>query len=246
MVNREHLIAYLLHQMPETDRLEFAEQWFTDSDLDEQLRATEAELLDAYVRGELPRQQQEQVERYLLASEEQRRKLEFSAALHRALPSQRRRPRISWLSLCAAAAIVILASTVIWIALQNRELRSEIARLQQNAKPLQGEVYSASLASSVRGGAGERTIALPKDARMLRLDLGLDDGEIRGSYAAALSISGRTVWREEPVRTGNRGQASFATMWIPAEVLVPGNYTLVLETGGVPVAYYNFAIARRD
>src|SRR5579862_6937430 len=144
MVNRDDLIAYLLHQMPESERLGFAERWFPDPDLSEQLSMAEAELFDAYVCGDLPRKHRVQLERFLLNSPEQRRKLEFSAALHGVLPP-RQQVRVSWFTICAAAILVILLGAVLWIGRQNRELRSQIAALQNDARPLPGGVYSASL-----------------------------------------------------------------------------------------------------
>jgi hypothetical protein len=242
MVNRHDLVAYLLHQMPESERLDFAERWFAEADLSERLNIAEAELMDAYVRGELPRKQRVEVERYLLSSDVQRRKLEFTAALHGVLPA-RRRASVPWMAVCAAAIIVVLIGLTLWIARKNRELRSELARLELIAEPLPGGVYSASLLSSgVRGSSSARSIAFPKDARMLRLDLELSEGEIRGSYTATLSISGRRVWREEPLHPSTQNGASSVTTWIPANVLESGNYTLVLETDGRPVVYYSLAI----
>lgn len=244
MVNRDDLVAYLLHQMPESERLDFAERWFPDPDLSQQLNIAEAELLDAYVRGELPRKQRERVEQYLLHSDVQRRKLEFTAALHGVLPIRRRRP-IPWLVLSTAAIFVILIGVSLWVVRQNRELRNENARLEQDARPLAGGVYSASLISSgLRGGSTARSIVLPADARMLRLDLELGEGERRETYAATLSTSGRRIWREEPVRPRTQSGASSVTTWIPADVLGSGNYTLVLETDGDPVVYYRLAIVR--
>ena len=245
MVNRDNLVAYLLHQMPEPERLDFAERWFADSDLTEQLNITEVELMDAYVRGELPRKQRAEVERFLLNSDEQRRKLEFTAALHGVLPAPRRRTPFPWMAVCAAAIVVGLIGLTLWSARQNRELQREITRLEENAQPLPGGVYSASLISSgARGSSSARSIVLPADARMVRLDLELVEGESRASYAATLSSSGRRVWREEPLHPSTQNGASLVAMWIPANVLDSGNYTLVLETDGQPVVYYSLAIVR--
>jgi hypothetical protein len=244
MVNRDSLIDYLLHQMPEPERLDFAERWFPDPDLGQQLEATEAELLDSYVRGELPRRQQERVERYLLNSDGQRRKLAFAAALHGVLP-RRPRPQIPWAAVGAAAMFVILAGATLWVARQNRELRSEVAKLQQNVRPLSGGVYSASLMSSLRGSSAGTPLALPKNATMLRLDLELSEGDAHETYSAILSISGRTLWSEQPLRAETGGSASFVTVWIPTHLLDAGDYTIELESSGNPVAYYNLKINAR-
>ncbi len=242
MVNREELIAYLLHEMREPERLDFAARWFVEPELNEELCIAEAELFDSYVRGELPRHQRTQVERYLLNTEDQRRKLEFAAALRGAFPLRQRR-WISWWALAAAAVIAILAGATLWMAVRNRELGREVARLQQNAQPEGAGIYSASMvAGGLRGGAGERSIVVPRDARILRLDLDLSEVEKRGPYAATLSTSGRRIWREEPVAP--QAQASLVTVWIPADILPSGHYTLILEAGSAAAAYYNLAITR--
>lgn len=244
MVNRDDLIAYLLHEIPEGDRLEFAERWFVDPDLSEQLSGAEAELFDAYVRDELPRKQRDRVEQYLLNSDEQRRKLDFAAALRGAFP-QSRKQRIPWLAAVAAAAILILIGATLWLASQNRQLHNEIAGLPKAAQPVAGEVYSASLISGdLRGGSAQPPVLLPANARMLRLDLELPEREKHETYSAILSGSGRRIWQEEPVRAEMRGQVSLSTVWVPAELLSSGRYTIMLESQGNPVAYYNFTIAR--
>lgn len=244
MVNRNDLIAYLLHEMPEAERLDFAEQWFTDADLNSQLLLAEAELLDAYVRGQLSGNQRTRVQRYLLNSPEQDKKLQFAAALHGLLPS-RRAPRFHWAAICAAAVFLILVGSIVWMAQQNRALRSEIANLPQTARPASGGIYSASLlAGGLRGLSTQRAISLPQSARILRLELELSEEDRHARFSATLSVSGRSVWQEEPLRLETRGQAFFTTVWIPAETLQSGKYTLLLRADGNPVAYYNFTLIR--
>lgn len=76
--------------MPEEERAALAEQWFTAPDLYEVFQLAEAELLDAYVRGELAADDRRQVEEYLLASRSQHSKLAFAHALRSALPARSR------------------------------------------------------------------------------------------------------------------------------------------------------------
>jgi len=66
MVTRDDLIAYLLHRMPEEARASLAEQWLADPALHEQLRMAEAELLDAYARGEAAPEDRQAIETWLL------------------------------------------------------------------------------------------------------------------------------------------------------------------------------------
>jgi hypothetical protein len=240
MIDRDALIDYLLHRMPESERLDFAERWFPDPDLAQQLEIAEAELMDAYVRAELPRSQRDLLERYLLTSDAQRRKLAFAAALHGILPRPKRQ-QIPWAAACAAAAIILLAGSAVWFIRQNQELRSEITKRERDVRPVAGGVYSASLVSNVRGAAGGAAVVLPKDASMLRLDLDVSQERDHQSYSATLSNSGKIVWKEEPL---SLGPGSFVTMWIPASVLSSGKYTVALETQGNPIAYYALSLTR--
>ena len=243
MISREDLNAYLLHRMPEDQRDAFAEKWFADPELYQQVVDAESELLDAYVRGALSRNERGQIERYLLTSEVQRQKLAFAAALHALLPKPVRRS-VPWVGVAAAAAIVLLAGISIWVVQQNRNLNKQIASLRQDARPAGGGVYLAQLpAGTVRGPSGSSLVVVPEGASLLRLEVELEDAEESDSFAGELAISGRTVWKEEPLHAERRGKVFLTTIWIPGGVLVPGNYTLTLRKGGA-VRYYNLVVQR--
>jgi hypothetical protein len=120
------MIEYLLHEMPESERALFAERWFAEPELYEELQMAEAELLDEYVRGKISERRRLQIEDCLLASEPQRQKWAFAVALAAALPS-RKASRLPWLGMVAAALVVSL-SLSLWVGLKNRELRTELAQ----------------------------------------------------------------------------------------------------------------------
>lgn len=248
MVNRDSVNAYLLHRMPEEERAAFAERWMTDPELYQQLREHEAELLDAYVRNEVASGDRALIERHLLGSGSQRRKLAFAEALHTALPATSRR-KPSWLVAAAAAAVIAVAAGAVWLVRQNQELRREMAAVRmQTPTPLpSGSVYATLLPlNDVRGAADERRLAIPAGAEIVRLDLELESGDETSSYAAtlsAMSSGAAIVWSEEPVRASGRGAAFVAPVWIPAAVLVPGRYEVSLKSGGKAIAFYRFVIA---
>jgi hypothetical protein len=243
MVNRDQVIAYLLHEMPETERAAFAEQWFSEPELYESVRMAEAALLDDYVRHRVSRRQRRRIERYLLASDVQRRKLAFAAALQAALP-QPRRWRAPWVAI-AAAVLVALAGASIWLGVENRNLRQEAARRERAVQPEPGAVYTVGLpADTLRGASAETTVRLPAGVSMLRLELELRPPDQQNVYTATVSAGGRTLWSEGPLRVEARGTALLAPVWIPAGVLSTGEHTVQLETSGSPVAYYRFTVVR--
>src|SRR6185369_1719494 len=130
------------HRMPEEARASLAEQWLADPALHEQLRMAEAELLDAYARGEASPEDRQAIEIWLLTSASQRDKLAFAEALTIALPGPPApaAPRLvagrawRWLA-AAAAAIVLLTGGVWWLARQNVALRQQIAARPGPAAP---------------------------------------------------------------------------------------------------------------
>lgn len=243
MVNRDRVIQYLLHEMPEAERAAFAERLFTEPELYERVQMAEAELLDAYVRHRVSRHERLRIEQYLLNSEGQRRKLAFAAALEAALPRPQR-THLPWAAI-AAAALVLMAGASLWLGLENRNLRQEVARLESAAPPQPGAVFTVGLpADTLRGAQAENTIRLPAGATMLRLELELRPGDQQNLYTATITSGGRTLWAEGPLRAESRGTALLAPVWIPASVLSAGQHTLQLEAAGNPVAYYRFNVVR--
>src|ERR1700722_7851559 len=247
MVNRDQLIAYLLHQMAEDERQAFSERWFVEPQLRDELRMAEADLLDAYIRGEVSREQHKLIERYLLASSNQRRKLEFAQALAAALP--RARPhRIHWAMVGAVARGLVLGAALSMVIARNRRLENELAPLQSQAvsqaqpAPPQGGIYAIFLpAGTLRSSAGTR-LSRPTGVDVLHLELGLEPGQEREFDSAVVSVSGRIVFRQQPVSLEGAAPLARASLWIPSKLLAPGNYTVRLESSGTPVAYYSFTV----
>jgi hypothetical protein len=247
MDDRGRLIAYLLHEMPEDERDAFAERWFVDPAMHEELRMTEAELLDNYARGSVSRSRRQRIERYLLDSEPQRRKLAFAAGLHAALPVERH-SYPAWITWSVAAALALVAGLSIWLAVQNRNLRQELesARLRTPSISADG-VFAVFLpGGTLRGSSPLTVVRVPAGVSMVRFDLELDGADAADRYTAALSTAGQIVWTEEaPIPVEPRGRQPLVPVWIPANLLNPANHTLVLKVRGEPIGYYSFTVERR-
>src|SRR5579875_856711 len=252
MVDRAQLIAYLLHEMPEEERADLAEQWFTGPELQEALQAAEAELLDGYARGELAPEQRRRVEEFLLGSQTQRDKLAFALAFRDALaPPLTARSR-RWFGMAAAVVIAALAASTIWYARRAAHLSSllEQAAAGRASQPLPGGIYEFAVSpDSSRGAAEQNRLKLPQGAEMLRFDFTFEQAEQAPEYSALLSHAGRTVWSEQGIRgfqptasSGGRGQANVVPVWVPAKLLENGSYDLELRAGGRLLAYYSFRI----
>jgi hypothetical protein len=244
MLNREQLIAYLLHQMPDEERAAIAEQWANDPELHKDLRTAEAELLDSYARGELDTWQRSRVEACLLTTEEQRRKLEFAQGLA-AVINQGRRRAPSWIVIAASIGVLALLAASIWLARENGRLRATIAGMQRSARPIPGNFLAAAVPPGiVRGVAHQNEVKILPGINMLRLDLELEDRGNEQAYSVVVSAAGLNVWSESPIPPELRGLAWVVPVWIPAGVLVPGVYSASLETRGGRVQVYQFTIVR--
>ncbi len=244
-MNRDDLNAYLLHQLSESEREALEDRWVEDSALYEQLRNAEAELLDGYARGVLPAADRGRVEKYLLDSPVQRRKLRFAFTLADSFPAPTR-VAVGWNGIAAAAAIVLLAGSVFWLAWQNAGLRRELAVIAQAPRPPAGDVFAAEVRlDTTRGTAPSSThIHLPPDSQMLRLDLELIPGDEAQSLSASITRDGRAVWNQDPVRVERRTFGFVAFVWVPAAALAPGEYEIKLSSGGAPVDFYRFRLQR--
>jgi hypothetical protein len=235
------LNAYLLHKLPEDERDAFEDRWVEDSALYEQLRNAEVDLLDAYARGALSPADRKRVSKYLLDSPNQRRKLLFARTLLDAFPAPAR-PTTPWRRMASAAAIVLLAASVCWLAWQNAAMRRELAAAAHAPRPSPGNVYVAEVRmDTTRGIAASITpVRLPAGSQILRLDLEIAPGDEAQVLSASVSRDGRTVWSEEPVRAERRAFGFVASVWVPAAALAPGEYEIKLSAGGALVDYYRF------
>ncbi len=241
MVTRDDLIAYLLHRLPEEARGALAERWFADPELQEQLRLVEAELLDAYARGQLTPEDRRAIETHLLHDK----------------PVRRPAPWMVWAAAVAAVALTIF---VAWLVQENVALRLQIgdvtitapaagsappprvaAPIGQNA----GAIMAVPLrAADLRGGAGgsEPQVRLPAHADVIRFDLELDPSDRADAYTITLSRGEEVIWREEPVQRASNVAAPILPFWVPSTRLTPGNYEIAVSAGGRALASFRFRL----
>jgi len=102
-----------------------------------------------------------------------------------------------------------------------------------------------------RGGGEKPTLDLSNDARLVRLQIGIDPEEQYKSFAVELrTLAGRQVWNRENLATRTRRGTHFVGLTLPATVLKPGDYELRLrgltETGGAEdVGFYYFNVTKK-
>ena len=146
-LNNEELITrYLLGELPEEQHIEIEDRAFSDKEFLASITAVENDLIDEYVREELPKTARRQFETMFLASEGRRKRVEFAKALVQVADEARvpKRETVSWreslaafihglnpigkIALAAAALVVLLGGA--WLIVQTLTLRSRLTQLQ--------------------------------------------------------------------------------------------------------------------
>lgn len=79
--NEKLIVQYLLGELPEKECVEIEDRAFEDEQYMQEILDVESDLIDEYVRGEVPVARRRVFEEHFLASSERRRKLEFARAL---------------------------------------------------------------------------------------------------------------------------------------------------------------------
>jgi hypothetical protein len=143
------LVRYLLGRLSDEEQVTIEDRAFSDADWLAALEAAEADLIDAYVRGELSESDSRAFERRFLTSAERRKKLDFAIALARVGAESRApqtvfpEPQSGWRALlavvrgwnpsmqvAAAAVVLICVVGISWLVTQNAALRSRIPELE--------------------------------------------------------------------------------------------------------------------
>lgn len=102
-----------------------------------------------------------------------------------------------------------------------------------------------------RGGANKPSLVLPEDARLVRLQIGIDPEEQYKKFAVELrTLAGRQVWTRENLNARNRRGARAVGLTLPATALKAGEYELRLQgvndSGGAEdIGFYYFDVKKR-
>lgn len=242
-MDREHVIAYLLHRLPATARLDVAERCVIDPVVHEELLAAEAELLDAYVRDEMSHEDRRAVETHLLGSPEQRRKLAFAGALHSTLgvpPVGRDWSRVV---VALAAGIALVTTTGAgWLLRQNAMLQTQLVSARPATALPAGEVAAAIIPAGTRSAGDIPRIVLRSATEIVRFDLELEPGDEAIVYSLELLAAGEVIWREGPVRPTRRDTLTVASVWVPAHLLSARRYEIRLSAPANTTLYYNVEV----
>jgi hypothetical protein len=183
-VDDELLRRYLLGRLSDEEQVRVEDRAFADAGYVATLAAVEADLIDSYVRGELPQLDRRDFERRFLTSTSRRSKIEFARALARvAEESNAHRTLLAehpsgwrallgvlreWhpaLQFAAGMAVLLCFAGATWLTVQNASIRSQVGALE--AQRREGESRERSLRQQLdeeRGRAGAIAAQVPNQA----------------------------------------------------------------------------------
>jgi hypothetical protein len=259
-ISDERLIEYLLGASgDETELLD--ERGIADDAIASRLTALENDLVDAYVRGELPEATRERFRAHYLASEHRREKVRFAEALARfdvrpratssstretsGKPLARRAERLwpAWLpgfmpQWSAAALAVVLVAVVGYVLWDTVPTGERIPQAGGGEPVTSAEVErpaTIALLLLPDTRAGERIASLDVPAGTaqvtLRLKLEFDDFP---TYAATIRdpADDRAVWSVNEAQSEAGEGGTTVSITLPASALMQRNY--VVELSGIP------------
>ena len=79
----EHIIAYLLKELPEEDLERFEDECFARESWPDQIELVEEDLIDAYLRNELTPERRQRFENHYLTTQARQERVIMAAALLR-------------------------------------------------------------------------------------------------------------------------------------------------------------------
>jgi hypothetical protein len=148
---------YLLGDLPQEERARLEDGYSTDADMFEEMLATENDLIDSYVRGELTEVERRQFEAEFLQSPQRQEKVEFARTLNQVSAERMQtvsargtshwqelwaafsvrhsvQPLVSRMAMVAVALVVVAGGT--WLLVLNARLRIDL----QQARAGQSEL----------------------------------------------------------------------------------------------------------
>ncbi|MDB5978782.1 MAG: hypothetical protein JWR07_5542 [Nevskia sp.] len=248
----QQLRALLLHRLPQDEAVVLEQRLVVEDGVAERMRQLEYDLLDAYAGGRLGTQERRDVERWLLRTAQDRRRLGIARALA-AMPRPAsggwlRRIRVHlggggpllWGGALAGVAAAIVAGVLL------QPLGEAPRGLQPAAAVLNGSsasVYTISLLTAVSRGGQARPLTLPAGTAQVRVQAEVESPDDDAVYELqVLDREGTPVQSAYKLRLLHAGQHAYIEALIPAASL-PGLRRIAVRTAaGASVADWTVEI----
>jgi len=272
-MNETLLVKYLLGDLPEDRQVEVEDRAFADQEFLDALEATEADLIDAWVRGELSPSERRAFERRFLTSPQRRNKVEFARALAKVTSESKHveapqktfwrwpfgmqwSPALQW---AAGLAFLFCIAATTRFAIENAAMRSRMSVLEARLDQQQHHRSTAAapgIASLVllpglsRSETRIPQLSLDPAAQIVRIEVRLEARDDYARFRAEL----RTRRGDEVLTFANLPRRETADGYAvlveaPVSVLPPGQYELELKgfkgNSAEDVGFYYFNIDQR-
>ena len=258
VVDQEMIERYLLGELSPDEQAELEALYFSDAELLDRIDAAEDDLIDDYVRRELPAAQRMRFESYFL-NEKRRERVRMAVALFKAT-APRVAPRQAWVLPLAASLFGAALLAIVWLMVQNRglhqrieTLHAEISRkgatppvtatvpapVKQPATPL--PVAAIVLAPGLtRDGGDVATLAVASRTRTVRIEARLETRAPR--YEASLQRAGESpIWTASGLVAQTVDGERRLVLYFPREQFTSGDYILTVTARGF-IADYSFTV----
>jgi hypothetical protein len=256
---QETIRLYLLGQASPEDSSWLEEELLADGDLYQELRVVEDELIDQYLRNDLPADDHQSFETHFLQAPERRKKLRFGRALHKYVdlvgtsesledtaaegvadnkPGVAKPPPtrgvLSFLPFSNPLVSYSLAAGMLLVVVGASWIAFKTWRQQTSQQP--GNVYVVTLTPGLTRDSGElKRLAIPPgtDTVQLRLVLKSDESQ---SYRAELLTSDRaSVLAIDDLKSQVQDGERFIILSLPTRILKRDDYQVRvsgLQAGG--------------
>jgi hypothetical protein len=233
---KEDLIRYLLGSLPEAEDERFDGLSVSDNEFALELTATEMDLVDAYVQGELSGETLARFETHYLASSARRDKVEFARALQThgaeafapatvaAKPESRSPGFLAWLGSIAKQ------STVRWSFAVSAAVLLVVGGWWISESGKTSAVASFVLAPPLRGNDQIATLSIPSRTRDVSIQLQLETDDYP-SYRVALKEETEMTerWRSGALSATSKGESKVLGIRIPARLFKSKIYSLTVS-----------------
>jgi hypothetical protein len=232
------MVRYILGRVSPEERATLEERYFADNDLFEEMLATENELIDSYVLGQLSGPDCLQFESHFLATPELRERVKLARSLagYRSESTAPRPPSGWWKAITGpgmmrpaarfafAGVLLGLLAWGLWLEVGNMRLRRELertgvkqARIEKQQSEIEHQI--ADLEAQIKpgpGGTPTQELAQLGESGQPMISLALASGVPRSG--SKLNIV--------PVLPG----VSSALLWLKIDSVSNASYSICLET----------------
>jgi len=253
MTDRESLSArrYLLGEDNDDERLRVEEQYFADAEALDRLEAAEERLIEDYLADQLSPEERARFETAFLSVPRRRARVATIRALMDAAsagnrvrarkPSSPARVRpawAGWLSLAAAAVVLIAAGTWWAFAVSRGRLARDRPHATASSAPTaparsSARVFAVSLSPGAVRSAGDAAgIAVPDGTDLVELRLEGEPGDPRIERARAVvrTVSGDEIWQGSAATPSDLPIGIAARIDVPSPRLPADDYVITLFT----------------